>query len=357
MTLAIVGTRGIPNNYGGFETLAEYLAEYLGHELNITVFCSSKDINTRTEEYNGVKLKYLNLTSHGAVGILYDSISLWQGLTRYDKVLFLGFGGGFVMPFLKKYRHKMILNIGGLDWKRSKWSTLAQKIIKKSESLLINNSIEIIADNKGIAEYLKKEYNRESTLIAYGGDQVNKISPALCDFEQYPFLKSFYAFIVTRIQPDNNIEMLIQAFAGHDQFPFVIVGNWKNSKYGLDIFNKYRNISNIILLDAIYDRGKLDILRSNCGLYVHGHSAGGTNPSLCEAMYLGLPVIAFASGYNEYTTDNKALYFHNVAELSQILENLNLLNLAEMGKKMETIAKEKYVWKNIANQYKEIILN
>ena len=177
MTIAIIGTRGIPNNYGGFETLAEYLVEYLAKDLDITVYCSSKDLNTTIEEYKGAKLKYLNISSHGTKGIVYDCITLQKALKRYDKVLFLGFGGGFVMPFLRRYRHKLILNIGGLDWKRSKWSFFAQKVIKKSESLLVENSKEIIADNKAIADYLKEEYNRESTLIAYGGDQVNKIPP------------------------------------------------------------------------------------------------------------------------------------------------------------------------------------
>lgn len=356
MTVAIIGTRGIPNNYGGFETLVEYLVEYLGQELDITVFCSSIDLNTKITEYKGAKLKYLHMTSHGAKGILYDSITLHHGLKKYDKVLCLGFGGGFVMPFLKEYRHKMILNIGGLDWKRSKWSFFAQKVIKMSESLLVKNSKEIIADNKGIVEYLKSEYNRKSTLIAYGGDQVNKIRPNPWDIAQYPFLKSPYAFIVTRIQPDNNVEMLLQAFANQNQIPFVVVGNWKNSKFGLVTFKKYKNVPNITLLDAIYEREKLDILRSNCTLYVHGHSAGGTNPSLCEAMFLGLPIIAFASGYNEHTTDNKALYFHNEQELLQILKNFTSINLQEIGKEMERIAKEKYIWKNIASQYKKIIL-
>src|SRR4051794_38667302 len=114
MKLAIVGTRGIPNNYGSFETLAEYLVEYLSKEIDITVFCSSRDIDVKLPHFKGAKLKYIPITSHGSFGIVYDSISLLMAVSKYDRILFLGFGGGFVIPFLKKYRSKIILNIGGL---------------------------------------------------------------------------------------------------------------------------------------------------------------------------------------------------------------------------------------------------
>ena len=303
MKLAIVGARGIPNNYGGFETLAEYLVEYLAKDFEITVFCSSKDMHTKLKEYKGAKLKYLPISSHGAMGIIYDSLSLILSVRKYDKILFLGFGGGFVIPLLKRYKNKMILNIGGLDWKRDKWSPKAKRVIKKAEALLIKYSGQIISDNIGIQDYIMNEYGRSSILIGYGGDQANNIAVSNEAITNYPFLSSKYAFIVTRIQADNNIEMLLNAFMKQDKIPLVMVGNWNNSTYGNEIKAKYINEKNLILLDAIYDRQKLDILRSNCTLYVHGHSAGGTNPSLVEAMYLGLPVFAFASGYNEYSSN------------------------------------------------------
>lgn len=356
MKVAIVGVRGLPNTYGGFETLAEYLVEYLSNEFDITVYCSSKDMNSKLESYKGAKLKYIPITSHGAFGILYDSVSLLNSIYKYDKILVLGFGGGFVMPFLKKFKSKVILNLGGLDWKRNKWSYISQKIIKKAEELLIKNCGQIVSDNLGIQKYIQNEYDKNSTLIAYGGDQAMKQEITGEALNIYPFLNNEYAFIVTRIQPDNNIDMLLEAFTRQTEIPLVMVGNWDNSPYGRKTKTKYEKRKSLILLDAIYERDKLDTLRSNCTLYVHGHSAGGTNPSLCEAMFLALPIIAFASGYNEYTTDNKALYFHDVRELLQILKKFRSSNLKEIGKEMERIAKEKYVWKNIADQYKELIL-
>lgn len=357
MKIAIIGTRGIPNNYGGFETLTENLVAYLAKEFEITVFCSSKDMPLKLKEYKGAKLKYIPITSHGAFGIIYDSLSLIIAARKYDKILFLGFGGGFVMPFLRRYRNKLILNIGGLDWKRDKWSSTSKRVIKSAEKLLVKYSSQIISDNKGIQDYITKEYGRKSTFIAYGGDQANKIGITPESLVNYPFLSSKYAFSVTRIQSDNNIEMILKAFMKLDKVPFVMVGNWSNSKYGIDIKNKYTNEKNLILLDAIYDRYKLDILRSNCSLYIHGHSAGGTNPSLTEAMYLGLPVFAFASGYNENSTFNRAKYFKDENELIQLVNNTENFDLQSIGEQLKIIAEANYRWAYIANEYKKIFIN
>jgi glycosyltransferase involved in cell wall biosynthesis len=354
MTLAIVGIAGLPNNYGGFETLADYLVENLSRDIDITVYCSSVDMKTRLGTYKGASLKYIPFTSHGSFGIMYDSIALFKAVFKHDKVLFLGFGGGFVIPFLRKYKSKIILNIGGLDWKRDKWSPFAKRVIKAAEGLLVKNSGHVISDNIGIQNYLLEEYGKESMLIAYGGDQANKQLVPDSLLEAYAFLKSEYAFSVTRIQSDNNIEMILDAFSQHDTMPLVMVGNWQNSGYGKSMRMKYRNNENLILLDAIYDREKLDILRSNCTLYVHGHSAGGTNPSLVEAMYLGLPIFAFASGYNEYTTENKALYFQDVDQLTDLVRKYNSLDLSSLGKEMKKIAEISYRWSNIAIKYHDV---
>jgi glycosyltransferase involved in cell wall biosynthesis len=356
MRLAIVGIRGLPNNYGGFETLAEYLVEYLSKEIDITVFCSSRDMDTSLTSYKGAKLKYVPITSHGALGILYDSLSLINAVSKFDKVLFLGFGGGFVMPFLRKNRNKIILNIGGLDWKRNKWSATAQKVIRKAENLLVRNSAEIVSDNIGIQQYILNTYGRESTLIAYGGDQAEKKEITKEALLKYPFLENEYAFNVARIQPDNNINLILDSFGDQDQLPIVMVGNWSNSSYGIKTKAAYRDKKNLILLDAIYDRDELDMLRSNCKLYIHGHSAGGTNPGLVEAMFLGLPVFAYASGYNEYTTENKALYFKNKDELVSLIQGYKDLDLETIANNLKFIADRAYRWKIVANQYKELIL-
>jgi glycosyltransferase involved in cell wall biosynthesis len=353
--LAIVGIQGLPNNYGGFETLSENLVKFLANKIDITVYCSSVDLPTNAPTYNNAKLKYVAFSSHGAKGIIYDSIALLDAVrNNFDVILILGFGTGLIIPFLsKKYRKKIILNFGGLDWKRNKWGRLAQKTIRLCEKLLVCNSSLVVADNTKIQEYITKTYHKETVLIAYGGDHVKKLPYTIEHLKQYPFLKDKYAFIVLRIQSDNNIEMMLKAFVQTDKYPFVVIGNWKASEYGQKIKKAYQSYKSLILLDAIYDHEILDILRSNCYFYVHGHSAGGTNPSLCEAMYLGLPVFAYASGYNEETTHYQSLYFKNEYDLRKLINNIDDYRLQDIGKKLKVIAEKYYRWNIIAQQYNE----
>ena len=358
MKLAIVGIQGLPNNYGGFETLAEFLVEYLSADFDITVYCSSKDLQVRMPEYKGAKLRYIRVSSHGAFGMLYDSMSLLDAISKFDKILLLGFGAGFTMPFLKRFRDKIILNFGGLDWQRNKWSKFTQQIIRRSEGLLVRNSGQVISDNIGIQEYIDATYKKNSTLIAYGGDQAKKEAISVETSDTYKdFINEPFAFSVARIQPDNNIEMILESFRMQNRLPLVMVGNWNSSAYGKEMKLKYTDIRNLILLDAIYDTKKLNELRSNCLIYVHGHSAGGTNPSLVEAMNIGLPVFSFASGYNESTTGNQAVYFRNSKELTWLIEGFELSDLQIQAKKLKAIAERDYKWKIITGQYKQVIMH
>lgn len=353
--VAIVGTRGIPNNYGGFETLAEYLTAYLSEELQLTVYCSSRDMDSSLTVCNGAQLAYIPISSHGFWGIIYDSICLLKAIKKNDKILMLGFGTGFLMPFLRTAsKKKLIINIGGLDWKREKWSWFARKVIKISEGLLFRYCSKFIADNIGIQQYIVENYQKESYLIAYGGDQAQKVPISPEALKKYPFLANPYCFSVARIQADNNIVLILDAFTTNDRLPIVFVGNWNNSAYGQKIKEQFGGQDNLILLDAIYDRKELDLLRSNCTIYIHGHSAGGTNPSLVEAMYLGLPVFAFKSVYNQFTTEEKALYFSDSKTLSKLVNEYSVAGLFLIAKDLQNIAAEKYTWKLITEQYKEI---
>jgi glycosyltransferase involved in cell wall biosynthesis len=355
MNIAIIGTVGIPAKYGGFETLTEYLTKFLGTNLNLTVYCSSKNFAEKIKIYNNSNLTYINLDANGMQSILYDIISLFLAAKRNKTILILGISGCVVLPLFRIFypSTKLIINIDGLEHHRLKWKKPIQKFLKFSEKLAVKYSYIIITDNKAIQDYVSNEYKKESRLIAYGGDHANHQLITNEVINKYSLPKE-YAFKVCRIEPENNIHLILEAFADLT-LPLVLIGNWNKSEYGKKLKEKYISFPNIILLDAIYNQDILDQIRCNCKIYIHGHSAGGTNPSLVEAMSLGLPVFAYDVSYNRYTTFNKARYFKTPLDLKRLISEIDNLELDELGKNMKAIAQKEYTWKIISEKYFDIL--
>jgi glycosyltransferase involved in cell wall biosynthesis len=353
--ISIIGTVGIPAKYGGFETLTEYLTKNLSDKYDLTVFCSAKSYNEKLEFYNGAKLKYINLNANGVQSIPYDIISIFSSLKFADTLLILGVSGCIVLPFVRLFSKKrIVVNIDGLEWKRDKWGKTAKWFLKFSEKMAVKYADVVVSDNKVIQEYVKSEYGVRSELIAYGADHVTK--EVLSDEikEKYSFLNDKYAFKVCRIEPENNIHLILEAFSEYKKLNIVIIGNWKNSEYGKNLKEQYSSFENIFLIDPIYDQKILNEIRSNCYIYMHGHSAGGTNPSLVEAMYLGLPIFSFGIGYNKETTHNKAQYFDTKDELISLLKNIDEKKLKTVANDMLNIAKENYTWEKISQEYSKL---
>jgi glycosyltransferase involved in cell wall biosynthesis len=356
--LAVIGTVGVPALYGGFETLLENLLDYLPVDFEVTVFCEANAYKHKITNYKGAKLVYLNYKANGFQSIFFDVISILKSFNKNDYLLILGVSGTIILPFIKSFcRAKIITNIDGMEWKRDKWGTSQKKFLKFSEEVGVKYSDLVISDNYFIQEHVKKNYNVNSTLIAYGGDHVN----AGDDFslaEKHLLQKSNYFFTVCRIEPENNIELLINAYlASKSQIPYVIVGNWQASVFGKRIKNIYASEANLRLLDPIYNQQELDQLRANCYYYLHGHSAGGTNPSLVEAMFLGLPIIAYGVSYNRSTTFDEALYFSDEKSLINILTGLEEMDRAALSLKMYENAQRAYTWKLISQKYIDAIKN
>lgn len=356
--LAIAGTTGLPSCYGGFETLAHHLVNHLKDEYEITVYCSTKFYppSKRSKTYNGARLKYINLNANGYQSIPYDFLSLLHALIFSEAILLLGVSGAMLIPLIKLISKKpIIVNIDGLEWKRPKWKTLVRKFLKWSESLAVRFADCVVTDNVAIYDYVKKEYNKESVVIEYGADHVSYVPLTKESMKKYPFLCKPYAFTVCRIEPENNIHMILEAFAAHPDKTLVIVGLWNHGSYGKKLFEKYHAYPNIHLLDPIYEQRELNSIRSNCSFYVHGHSAGGTNPSLVEAMFLRLPVIAFGISYNKETTGSKAKYFRNGEELISILSSITDEERKKTAAAMKEIAVARYQWLRISSRYREQI--
>lgn len=351
MKVAIIGSLGIPAKYGGFETLVEYLTWHLGHKLQLTVYCSSKVYVEKIHTHNNSILKYIPIGGNGIQSIPYDIISLFLAAKKNRTILILGISGCIALPIFRFFYkdRKVIVNIDGLEHQRVKWNKYVKIFLKYSEKIAIKYADKIITDNEAIRKYVLDEYKKESTFIAYGGNQV-KFSPLSQKTKAKYLIPDKYAFKVCRIEPENNIRMILDAFS-ECSFPLIIIGNWSNSKYGINLKNEYQSKDNIHMLDPIYDQSVLDQIRNNCFFYIHGHSAGGTNPSLVEAMYLGLPIFAYDVVYNRETTFNQALYFKNVDELTKLVNNTSNLELNDIGIKMMDIAKDEYTWEKIAKQY------
>jgi glycosyltransferase involved in cell wall biosynthesis len=348
---SIIGTVGVPAKYGGFETLVEHLTKNQGANYEMIVYCSSKSYDVKLREHNKAKLKYINLKANGIQSILYDIIAIFKSLKGSNTLLILGVSGCIVLPFVKLISNNRILvNIDGLEWKRAKWGGFAKWFLKFSEKIAVKYADKIITDNKVLQDYVKTTYDVKSRLIAYGADHVTKEALDEAFLLKYPYAKN-YAFNVCRIEPENNIHIVLEAFSMLPERKIVWVGNWLNSEYGKSLRNEFSDYKNIFLLDPIYDQIILNQFRSNCNLYIHGHSAGGTNPGLVEAMYLGLPIFAFGVDYNKETTENKAFYFDNASGLVSLLKNINEEQLIEIGRDMKVIAKERYTWSYISSEY------
>ncbi len=339
--ISILGTVGVPANYGGFETLAENLVRY--HDAaslpgSLTVYCSSRSYPSRARSFLSAQLKYVPLNANGAQSILYDIVSLVSAVwNRNDVILLLGVSGAITLPLVRLFSSaRIITNIDGIEWRREKWQGLAKRFLRFSEKMAVRFSHEVISDNGVIAEYVKHTYGVDSHVIAYGGDHVVAVDAAAVNKYDLP---ENYAFSVCRIEPENNVHVILEAFSRLDAHPLVMVGNWNKSEYGRVVRERFSACKNLFLLDPIYDLGKLKTLRSNASFYVHGHSAGGTNPSLVEAMHFGKAVLAFDCDYNRSTTEDKALFFGDSEELRRLIESLDKTVAEKVGLDMLEIAR------------------
>ena len=356
--LGIIGTVGVPARYGGFETLAHQLVLNLNETYDITVYNSTKHYSAkeRVKEWNGARIKYIPLAANGIQSIFYDILSMIHAVLFCDVLLILGVSGCLFLPFIKIFFpfKKVIVNVDGLEWRRAKWGRFAKQFLLLSEKVAVWCADEIVADNAAIQKYVYDRYKVSSNLIEYGADhnQVEDITNET--FLNFPFLKNEYAFKVARIEPENKIHIILEAFANQKELPLVLVGNWNVNEYGKSLRKKYANFSHLHLLDPIYEPKLLNQLRSNAKIYVHGHSEGGTNPSLVEAMYLGLPIFAFDIIYNKVTTEDKAYYFSTAAQLTKMIRFNEVFNLNKMALDLGEVAYRRYRWSVIANKYAEL---
>ncbi|MBC8266390.1 MAG: DUF1972 domain-containing protein [Flavobacteriales bacterium] len=355
MKIAILGTRGIPNNYGGFEQCAEYLSVGLtkkGHK--VTVY--SPDFHPyKDDEYKGVKIirksspqQYLGSS---VSNFLYDYYCFKDAAKKdFDIILELGLITASLSIIFINHRNKIVAtNIDGLEWKRLKWSGFVQKITKALEKYGIKHSDYLIADNIGIQEYIRQEYGRNSKYISYGA--VENLTPNPNCLSFYEIIQKEYLLTIARLEPENNLEIMFDGYIKSNcTIPYIIVGNHL-TEYGDFLKDKYRN-TGIKFLGGIYNKVDLDNLRHYSKFYLHGHSVGGTNPALLEAMAASCFIIAHNNQFNKSVLEDNSFYFDDANTLTNLLNNNALLEKKNQytSNNLNKI-KKVYAWENIVNQY------
>ena len=357
MKIAILGTRGIPNYYGGFEQFAEFFSVYLaekGHE----VYCyNSHNHKFQEKLFHGVHIIHKNDPEHklGTFGqFIYDYNCIIDARKRdFDIILQLGYTSNSIWFFLLPKKPIIITNMDGIEWKRSKYSRPVQQFLKFAERLAAMSSDYLVSDSLGIEKFLKQRYKKESTYIAYGA------YPFECPNEnilkEYDVEKEHYNMIMARFEPENNLDMVLEGVSlnKEDSTPILVVGNHM-TKYGNYLKNKFKLCKNIKFIGAVYNLDHLNNLRYFSNIYFHGHSVGGTNPSLLEAMASKALIAAHNNDFNRGVLKENAIYFSNPIEVKKILKSFKKNdNLHFIQNNFEAIIND-FNWDKINGQYLQL---
>ena len=323
MKIGILGTRGIPNRYGGFEQWAEQLSQGLVKRgCEVTVY-DSHFHPYKNKDFNGVKIihkwdpKSIGLTSQ----FIYDLLCILSARKQnFDAIIQLGYTTSSIWAWLLPKKARILYNMDGMEWKREKYKGFLKSFLKYAEKLAVRNSDVIIADSKPIKQYFEKKYHTNVEYIAYPAETFDK--PDSTILKKYNLEKHGYYLLIARFQPDNNLETIIQGvLKSKSTFPLLIVGDHDN-KYGKYLLRGY-NEKRIVFLGKIFKKEELDNLRYFSNLYFHGHSAGGTNPSLLEAMAASCVICAHNNEFNKSVLEDNAWYFENKNDISKILQTEN----------------------------------
>lgn len=360
MKIAIIGTRGIPNNYGGFEQFAEYLSKALaekGHSM--TVYNSHNHPNQK-KEWEGVEINHQFDPEYfiGTFGqFIYDFNCIWHTRKRnYDIILQLGYTSSSIWSFLFPNKSLIVTNMDGLEWKRTKYSNLVKRFLKYAEYLGVVKSNYLVADSPAIKDYLNNEYGAYSEYIPYGAFHFSNPDDAI--LEAYELEKYNYDMLVARMERENNIETILDGVAIADtKRTFLVIGNSKNT-YGENLKVKFSKSNNIKFLGSIYDGQTLNNLRYYSNLYFHGHSVGGTNPSLLEAMASNALICAHKNVFNKSILGDDAHYFESTEDIFNTLTTVKKLDTEyiKIQNNSEKILKV-YSWEKVIAQYQTLFVS
>ena len=357
MKVAILGTRGIPNSHGGYEQFAEYFAPFLVEKGYETYVYNSSLHPYKENIWKGVHIIQKNDPEDkiGTSGqFIYDLNCILDIRKRKIDVVFqMGYTSSSVWNWLIPKRIKLITNMDGLEWKRSKYSKKVQNFLKYAESLAIKHSNVLIADSLGIKEYLKNKYSVDSEYIAYGVETENEYNDSILN--ELNLTKYSYNMLIARIEPENNIEVILDGLIkSKNNQNFLVIGSVDNS-FGKYLVEKFKKNKQIKFIGSIYNLPKLNSLRKNSNIYFHGHSVGGTNPSLLEAMASHALICAHDNIFNKSILGENAFYFLDEREISTILQIKNKNDYTFfLDQNYKRVIKD-FNWKTINQKYEQLI--
>lgn len=366
MKIAFVSTRGIPNNYGGFEQFAEYISVGMAQRGHEVVVYSPKFHPYQESTYKGVRIKHIyspETWMGSSVGsFFYDFASLRDALKKEDFDIIYEAGYTSIIPayiwFNVKKRKRPIFttNMDGLENKRSKFSPMVRRFLDWEEKMAVKYSHYLIADNIGIHDYYKEKYGKESKFLAYGADIHDDFKAEY--LEEFGLKSEEYYILIARLEPENNIVMAIEGYLHskeNGRRPLIVVGK-TNTPHGKELVEKYGNERNVEFVGGIYDFKKLDSVRHFSKAYFHGHSVGGTNPSLLEAMAAGCFIFAHDNIFNRAVLKENAFYYPSA---DKVTEYLNRIDTIAEGSKIQYTARNievirnEYSWESLIDKHEK----
>ena len=376
----IIGSKGIPANYGGFETFVEKLTEQQkSKEIKYHVSCLAD--NTDEFEHNGARCFNIKVPDIGpAKAVYYDIVALKECI-KYIKENKIESPIVYILacrigPFLGKYKKQLkklgvtlFVNPDGHEWKRAKWNAAIRRYWKVSEKLMVKHADLLVCDSMNIEKYIKedyKQYNPKTTFIAYGAD--TEKSKLLDDdedllnwYKEKGVKAKEYYLVVGRFVPENNYETMITEFMkSSTDKDFVLITNVEQNKFyeELKVKTGFDKDSRIKFVGTVYNQELLKKIRENAYGYLHGHEVGGTNPSLLEALATTDLNILLDVGFNKEVGMNGAVYFTkengNLAKL--IDTKFTVEQIKTLSQEAKKRINDEYTWKKIVNDYEQLFI-
>lgn len=344
ISVAFIGSAGVPNRYGGFESFLEHCGPLFCERVSsIIVTCDKAHYPDLEPKYKGITRVFISLRANGWQSVFHDALAFIKVFPKASHVVVLGVSAGLWFPLMRILcalsGKRLIVNVDGIEWRRSKYSYSRRIVLRIFDALAQIFADVVIVDNEGLLQFLTSSGRAKATLIAYSGDHVEA-------YFQQGVISQGMALTICRIEPENQLEILIEAaIASSYVSVYTIVGNWAHSRYGLTLYAKYKDHPKLRFCDPIYDLDKLGRLRSACQYYLHGHSVGGTNPSLVEMLFYDCDIFAFDCSFNRATAGAAAGYFLSTDDLVQELARPRDQRDARCA------IRKRYTAKDIVDQY------